>query len=319
MKKAFTFFALGTLSFLSADPYYQYGGSSNSSVRDNYNSYQQQPTQYNRQPSYNNQPSYYDQQQPQYYDQYQNQYQNQNQPSQQQQNWNRSTQQGQDYQRSNQYDRRESAQYDNQQYRNQNNRQSQAQDHGDQQNKDYYVSDDAQPAVSDQELIQKVRAALKSGWFSKGYEGLTVNIHNGQVVISGQVESIEDKNKILEKIKEINGVKRVTANIGILGAKTNGDRANSESRSKAEELRNKYPKDRAATPADRDLQAKVRDKISGGWFGKENETIVLVTENGIVTISGTVDRVEDIDNYNKKIKEVDGVKEIRNNLKLKQN
>jgi len=164
-----------------------------------------------------------------------------------------------------------------------------------------------------------VRAALKSGWFSKGYEGLTVNIHNGQVVISGQVESIEDKNKILEKIKEINGVKRVTANIGILGAKTNGDRANSESRSKAEELRNKYPKDRAATPADRDLQAKVRDKISGGWFGKENETIVLVTENGIVTISGTVDRVEDIDNYNKKIKEVDGVKEIRNNLKLKQN
>lgn len=323
MKKMFTLLALSSLSMLSADPYYQYGGTSDSSVRDrnaNYYQQQQSPQYYHQnraQSGYGNQQrQYYDQQQqwqqqPQYYDQsqyrqsQQPQYYDQNQSRQAQQNWNRGSQQDSQYYRQDQQQ-----QYNNQQYR-----QGQQQDQRySRQDQSYYSDDHTKPAVSDEELTRKVREALSSGWFSKGYEGLKVNVSNGQVVISGQVESLEDKNKILEKVNEINGVKRVTSNITVApSSEKNVDST------KADEMRNKYPKDRAMSAADKDLHAKVRDKISGGWFGRENETLVLVTENGIVTISGTVDKVEDIDNYNKKIKEVEGVKEVRNNLRVKQN
>ena len=75
----------------------------------------------------------------------------------------------------------------------------------------------------------------------------------------------------------------------------------------------KYPQDTAATPEDRQINAKIRSKLSG-WFTKGYETVILRTSNGVVVITGTVEKSDEIQKVNDKIKDVEGVKSVNNQV-----
>lgn len=79
----------------------------------------------------------------------------------------------------------------------------------------------------------------------------------------------------------------------------------------------KYPQDSAATAEDRDLNAKIRERIKGGWFSKEYDTLILRTSNGIVVISGTVDTDEDAQKVHDQVKKVEGVRSVNNQIAVK--
>lgn len=293
MKKLFMLIALGSTSLLSADQYYQPYGNGDGYC-----------------PSCNKGGGYYQEQS-------NNNYYQQNQ-RQAPQGWYQRN--DQNYQRNQQYDYQQQSnrnqQYNqgqpgNQRYNQQQGNQSYYQQQGNQQG-NYAHNYDSQKGNNDQDITKKIQDALSSGWLSKGFQNVSFDVNNGNVNLRGSVDSLADKNKVEDSIRNINGVKQVNNQINI--AKTNSD---SYSDSQLQDSEKKYPRDTASTHEDRQLNARIRDKLSNGWFSKGNETLIIRTSNGIVIISGTVEKPEDAKKISDQVTGIEGVKSVNNQLSVK--
>ena len=290
MKNLFTLIALGSVAFISADQYNPPYGNRTGSC-----------------PSCNNGGRYYQDQSNNGGRYYQDQSNNGNYQQDQRQN-----SQGY-YQRSNQYD------YPQQSSRNQSYDQNQQQgnrsyDRDQQRDNNSYRSQDSnnQRTSSDQEINKKIQDTLSSGWFFKGFKNVSFDVNNGNVNLRGSVDTLENKNKVEDAVRKIDGVRQVNNQIAIV--KENSD-AYSESQLQSSER--KYPQDAASNSQDRQINAKIRDKLSNGWFSKGYETLVIRTANGVVVISGTIDKPEDVQKISDQIKEVDGVRSVNPQLTVK--
>lgn len=192
-------------------------------------------------------------------------------------------------------------------------------------NNSSYVNDDknapkAVKAVSDEEIAKEVHEAVSSNWLSSGYPDVTFDVNNGTVNLRGFVKTAEEKTKLESAIKKIDGVKQVNNEISVGEAKTaNNGKKNAyfaTSETKIQKTEKTYPQDTAATDADRQINSKLRSKLSG-WFTTGYETIVLNTSNGVVTITGFVEKTDDIQKINKDAKNIEGVKTVNNNVNVK--
>jgi len=63
--------------------------------------------------------------------------------------------------------------------------------------------------AQDRQINAKIRDALSNTWFSKDYETLMISTTNGVVIITGTVYKMEDKQKVGDQVKAIDGVKSV--------------------------------------------------------------------------------------------------------------
>ncbi len=79
----------------------------------------------------------------------------------------------------------------------------------------------------------------------------------------------------------------------------------------------KYPQDYAATASDQQINNKIRDKLSGTWYSKGYEGIIVKTNNGMVTLEGKVDKADDIQKITAAIQKIDGVQNVNNRLVAK--
>lgn len=217
---------------------------------------------------------------------------------------------------------------------------------------------------ADRDLESKVRDIVGAGWFSSGYEGVSFQINNGVVTLRGNVETAEDKRKIEEKVRDLNGVTQVNNQIVVSGKRdadspryqsssvntydnnpndnrymrdnrgtydnrTYDNRSYTEDGSYSDDRSirndrayndsNANPQDYAATDADRQLNAKIRDKLKGGWFGPDYSLLIVKTSNGFVTLVGTVERPDDAQKAADSVKKIEGVKGVNNQLNVKNN
>lgn len=78
-------------------------------------------------------------------------------------------------------------------------------------------SQQAAPEMSDMDrkIQQKIKDALKGGFFSRGYEGVRANVQNGNVILTGTVESKRDLEKVIKIVENIDGVQNVVNQINI--------------------------------------------------------------------------------------------------------
>ena len=169
-----------------------------------------------------------------------------------------------------------------------------------------------QNANSDQEILRKIHDNLSSSWFSKGYHDVSYDVSNGIVTLRGSVDTIDNKSKAEDSVRRIPGVRQVNNQITVVDKKTND-----YSESQLQSSEKKFPEDYAASSQDRQINAKIRDKLSGGWFSRGNETLMIRTTNGVVTIVGTVDKPEDAQKINDDLKNIDGIRSINNQLAVK--
>lgn len=295
MKKILSLIALATVSVVSADPYYQ-----------GYSSYPNDGRYY-QDSNYNYQQNWESQQQPQatYYQRDDRNYQSND---------------GRYYQDSNSANyyyqpRRDSTQRpqgvyyqkDNQNY--QSNQYYQQSD-----NRNNYVNQNpgTEGTVSDQEISKKIHETLSSGWFSKRFQYVSYQVNNGNVTLRGTVDSVENKNKAEESVRKIDGVKQVDNQITV-----DKEVTDNYSNSQTMKSENKLSQDFASNLQDRQINAKIREKLRNGWFSKNYDTIILKTTNGIVIITGIVDKSEDIKKVNDQVKSVEGVKSVNNQLNVK--
>ncbi|MFI0435449.1 MAG: BON domain-containing protein [Parachlamydiaceae bacterium] len=315
MKKIFTLIAFGSFSVLSAGEYnYAYENGSNDCPSCYYNNrgyYQNQPNQsYYYQPNqYGDSRGYYQRDDRNYLrnEQYDNQ---QHMPRYQDYDQNRHY-----YQQRGSY-RDQQRYYDNApDYRNQQRYYDNAPDYRNQQRDDEnhrtMEKGNDQKSMSDIEIRKKIEEKMSAGWFSKGFHNLSFDVNHGNVDLRGSVDTLENKDKVEETVKKIDGVRNVNNHITIV--KENPDLY---SESRLQDSEKKYPQDLAINPEDREINAKIRDKI-GGWFSGDNEALVIKTSNGIVVISGPVDKIEEIQKIIDRIKSVDGVKSVKNQLEIK--
>ena len=119
--------------------------------------------------------------------------------------------------------------------------------------------------VSDTDIINSIRNTLSSGWFSKGFQDVTFDVYNGEVNLKGSVDSLDDKIKVEQGVKKIDGVKQVNNQIGIVGTNAKG-----YTESQLKDSEKKYPQDYASSEQDRQLNAKIHDKLAAASFLKDS-------------------------------------------------
>lgn len=164
-------------------------------------------------------------------------------------------------------------------------------------------------SVSDIDLEKKIGDALKSGLFSRGYEQVHFQVQNGNVILSGNVQTNDDKIKVEDKVRSINGVRNVSNNINVINRDQKVSMGDRDYNRSMMETDSKYMSDRYASQHDMEINKKIRDVIT-------DKNIQLYTNNGIVTLEGDVHSREDADKLVDKVKHVDGVKQVINNLKI---
>lgn len=165
---------------------------------------------------------------------------------------------------------------------------------------------------SDEEIAKSVSNIVNPGWFSSGYQSVSFNVSNGVVTLKGAVESKDAKDTIEQKVKKIDGVKRIDNQITIASKASNSDDYSNDQLKDSEK---KYPQDYAATNQDRQINTQIRSKLSGNWLSKNFDNLAIRVNNGVVTITGTVDNRNDLKTLNDRIKDlksIEGVKSVDN-------
>lgn len=152
--------------------------------------------------------------------------------------------------------------------------------------------------ADDSQVSDKVKDVVAGGWFASGNRKVEFDVANGNVTLRGTVDSVDEKNKIEQDVRKIDGVRNVNNQIVVQASKP-GD----------------YSQDRYNTDADRQLNTKIRSKLSG-WFSTAYDGVILQTNNGTVILWGTVKNIDDQDKLTTEVKGIDGVRSVQNNTKI---
>lgn len=95
---------------------------------------------------------------------------------------------------------------------------------------------------------------------------------------------------------------------------SNSDTAEIEVQMQKAQENTKYPQDIANTFKDREINDKIRAKITG-WFVDDYKNVILNTDNGVVTLSGFVEKQETANDLADQVRKIDGVREVKNNIR----
>ncbi len=83
-----------------------------------------------------------------------------------------------------------------------------------------YVADETTKPLSDDDLRDKIKDKLATGWFGKTFSDVDVDVIDGVVTISGTVETDQDKQDVEKKVKEFPEVSKVNNQLQVAPAKT---------------------------------------------------------------------------------------------------
>ena len=160
---------------------------------------------------------------------------------------------------------------------------------------------------SDAELTKRIQDKLNPGWFSEGYQGLSVSVKNGTVTLKGSVLTWKDKESLEKDLRNMEGVRSLDSQITV------------QEPGKAERSReeNRYPQDTYSSKADQQLNFKIRDKISGILWDSYQD-VSLNTKDGTVVLEGRVESLKDQQDLMNKIQKIEGVKSVKSNLRVEE-
>jgi osmotically-inducible protein OsmY len=157
--------------------------------------------------------------------------------------------------------------------------------------------------INDQELNKRVQDKIKSSWHADSYKNVQAKVNDGAVTLIGFVPTLKDKENLEKAIRNIEGVKTVNSKITVNDTSTMPKR--------------EFNRDTFVTSADDQLNKKIRDQVSRGWIWDSYKNVVLHTSNGIVTLDGFINNLNDQQKLIKEVEKVEGVKSVKNNLQIK--
>lgn len=166
-------------------------------------------------------------------------------------------------------------------------------------NKDTKFAQDTFKTPEDEQLNKKIRESVSKGWIWDSYKNVSLNTDNGVVTLGGSIKNLDDQNKLVNEIQKVNGVKSVKTNLSLVDTK------------------HEFPQDSAKTAQDELLNKKIRDAVSKGWIWDSYKDVSLNTDNGVVTLGGTIQNLDDQNKLVNEIQKIDGVKSVQANLTVR--
>lgn len=176
--------------------------------------------------------------------------------------------------------------------------------------------------IMDDEIAKNVHGVIAGNWLSHGYPNVTFDVNNGTVNLRGVVDTQDEKNKVEQAVKKLEGVKAVRSEITVGIQPANKSKMLAINNNKQPAATTAYSdetattKDSAGTDKDHMINKKIRDKILR-WNPKGYETLVFATQNGAVVVTGNIERVEDIQKISNDVKNTEGVKSVTNKVTIK--
>lgn len=167
--------------------------------------------------------------------------------------------------------------------------------------------DENSDAISDQDLQKAVNDSIKGNVFAKNFKSVNAQVFNGDVTLTGFVDTEEARSDLVSRVKEIKGVQNVNDRLVIRPAANYVRRSNSYIAQAAPA---------PATEADRTLNSKVRAALQGGFFSKGYEDILTDVRNGVVTLRGTVASESDHKTVIDRVQKLDGVERLDNQIQI---
>lgn len=121
---------------------------------------------------------------------------------------------------------------------------------------------------------------------------------------TGVVDKWDDKDKVEKEVRNIEGVRSLESHLSVREPVS-------------ERNQQTFAQDTFATPADEQLNKKIRDNVSIGWLWNSYKDTALNTNNGVVTIVGVVDSPSDQQKLVTELQKIEGVKAVKSNLRIK--
>lgn len=159
-------------------------------------------------------------------------------------------------------------------------------------------------ATPDAKIKNDIHNKVKGGWFSEGYDQVMFDVKDGIVTLKGSVETMDDKNDLEKKVRNMEGVKGVES---YLKVQTPPDE---------DDVKKDYPQDTYSSPKDEQLNMKIRDNVSTGWLWNSYTNVSLNTTDGVVVLRGQVDDMKDQQTLMNEIQKIPGVKEVKSELQI---
>lgn len=80
-----------------------------------------------------------------------------------------------------------------------------------------------------------------------------------------------------------------------------------------------FAQDRGSTQNDKQLNDRIRDKVSRGWLYDSYKDVILKTDNGYVVLEGLVETKKEENDLLHAVQKIDGVKGVTSNLRVRDN
>lgn len=154
---------------------------------------------------------------------------------------------------------------------------------------------------TDQDIQKKVNDKIGPGWVSKGYDKVHAQVRDGVVFVAGSVKTLKDKEKVERELRNIDGVTNLISKLNV---------EQPESRETGKDSREGY--------TDQDIQKKVNEKLSPGWFSSGYDKVQFRVRNGVVFVAGSVNSQSDKDKLERDLRNIDGVDNVVSRLVVEQ-
>ncbi|MBA3602526.1 MAG: BON domain-containing protein [Parachlamydiaceae bacterium] len=172
------------------------------------------------------------------------------------------------------------------------------------QNRDSYRVNDS-GLSSDQELTKRIYDKIRSGLFLSGYDGVKVDVKNGLVTLHGYVKTVNDRQKVDNEVRGIEGVNGVSNKLEI---RDNGS-SNSQDR-------DSYRVNDSRLSSDQELTKRIYDKIGSGMFLSGYDGVTVQVSNGVATLGGFVRSADEKEKVLNEVRSVEGVREVKNSIQV---
>lgn len=212
-------------------------------------------------------------------------------------------------------------QYNNQQ---QSNRNNQGDNYGQKDVEAILDVSDRAMGPQDRQVLVDIRSTLQNNGINGEGSGIRLTVNRGRVLVNGLVRDDNQREQIEGYILQVDGVKDVTMDVYIQSIKSpnNTNRAAFKSpqygqnRNIATADIKKPTNGKTVQINDKELEKSVTAAIKGSWFSKSFPNVTVGVNNGRVLLTGTVKTEQDKVALENKVKSVNGVQGITNQVTI---
>lgn len=173
-----------------------------------------------------------------------------------------------------------------------------------------------QYSYSEDKLLQHtIDNTLKNNFLHTNYDSVHARVYNGNVTLSGSVESENERQNVEKRVRNIPGVRDVNDQLHV-GISSQASFNSTNYINYGSQPSETLVADNASSPLDEELQKKVEDTLKSNYLKKNYDTVVATVSNGVVTLSGTVDSEKDRQDIHDRIQKINGIKNIVDRLQV---